>query len=80
MKYLQNKIWKINKRGGPNKKGGRIGVGVRGGGDVRQKIKKLISGGGGGTIIGIGEYRQNKQNFASVGFVSFKIKQKNLIV
>ena len=31
---MQNKIWKINKRGGLNKKG-----------EVQQKIQKLISGG-----------------------------------
>ena len=36
LKYLQNKIWKINKRGrgGPDK------------GSVRQNIQKLISKGG----------------------------------
>ena len=45
MKYLQNKIWKINKRRG----GGvqiRKRVGGRGGRGVRQKIQKLINGGG----------------------------------
>ena len=31
---MQNKLWKINKRGGLNKKG-----------EVQQKIQKLISGG-----------------------------------
>ena len=38
---MQNKIRKINKRQGPNKKGGR------GAGGVRQKIQKLS----GGTIV-----------------------------
>ena len=35
--------------GGPNKKGGR-------GGELRQKIQKLISGGGEGLLFGTGEY------------------------
>ena len=41
MKYLQNKIWKINKQGAPNKKG----VG-EGGSTENQKINKRR-----GTII-----------------------------
>ena len=46
MKYLQNKIWKINKRRG----GGGVQIrkwgGGRGGRGVRPKIQKLINGGG----------------------------------
>ena len=49
---------------------------------IRDKISKINKpgGGGGGLLFRTGEYRQNKHNFASVGFASFKIKQKHLII
>ena len=58
--------------GGSNKKGGR--------GSPTKNLKINKRGEGGGLLFGTGEYRENKHNFASVGLVSFKIKQKDLIV
>ena len=56
--------------------------GEGGGAGSATKYPKLISRGGegGGLLFRTGEYRQNKHNFASVGFASFKIKQKHLII
>ena len=55
MKYLQNKIWKINKRGGGNKKGEKGGGGQ--GPTKNPKINKQ-----GVLLFGTGEYCENKQN------------------